>query len=79
MVGQNSEGNTGLDPNQNLLMALVRWAEEGVGPEMILGTKFVNDDKLQGVSFRRKHCRYPKRNVFKGSSDGADPGNWECA
>lgn len=78
MVGQNSAGNTGLDPNRNLLMALVRWVEEGVGPETILGTKFVNDDNLQGVSIRRKHCRYPKRNVFKGSGDGADPGNWGC-
>ncbi|KAJ5517875.1 Tannase/feruloyl esterase [Penicillium expansum] len=50
MVGQNSAGNTGLDPKQNLLMALVRWVEEGVGPDTILGTKFVNDDKLQGGS-----------------------------
>lgn len=75
MIGQNSAGNTDLDPNRNLLMALVRWVEEGVGPETILGTKLVNDDNLQGVSIRRKHCRHTKRKVFKGSGDEADPEN----
>lgn len=41
----------------NVLAALVKWVEDGVAPETIEGTKFVNDTVAMGVAFRRRHCR----------------------
>jgi feruloyl esterase len=42
----------------NVLAAMVEWVEGGRAPEVVLGTKFVNDTVGFGVSFRRAHCRY---------------------
>lgn len=41
----------------NVLAALVKWVEDGVAPDTIEGTRFVNDTVTMGVAFRRRHCR----------------------
>jgi hypothetical protein len=41
----------------NVLAALVEWVENGIAPETIEGTKFVNDIVTMGVAFQRRHCR----------------------
>ncbi|KAJ4473752.1 Tannase/feruloyl esterase [Lentinula aciculospora] len=83
-IGQTLPGAGGelteetLDPERNVLTALVKWVEEGIAPETILGTKYVNDTKELGVKFSRRHCRYPLRNTFNGIGDGTDPNSWFC-
>ncbi|KAH8804535.1 Tannase/feruloyl esterase [Xylogone sp. PMI_703] len=67
----------GLDPEKSVLGALVNWVENGVAPDTLEGTKFVNDDPAQGIAFTRKHCRYPLRNTFIGG-DASNPDSWEC-
>lgn len=42
----------------NVLAALVKWVEDGVAPDTIEGTKFVDDTAAMGVAFRRRHCRW---------------------
>ena len=59
-------------------MAVVRWVEDGVAPDTILGTKFVNDTPEAGVAFSRKHCRYPLRTTYNGMGDSNLPENWSC-
>ncbi|KAF2200641.1 tannase and feruloyl esterase [Delitschia confertaspora ATCC 74209] len=76
-IGQNI-GAASLDPQQNVLMAVVKWVEEGVAPDTITGTKFVNDTQSLGVAYQRNHCRYPKRNVYRGVGDATKPGSWKC-
>ena len=41
----------------NVLAALVDWVENGIAPETIEGTKFVNDNVTMGPAFQRRHCR----------------------
>ncbi|KAK7464222.1 hypothetical protein VKT23_006388 [Stygiomarasmius scandens] len=82
-IGQTLNGaggiaNLNLDPDSNVLMAMVRWVEEGVAPEDILGTKFVNDTVAQGVQFARRHCRYPLRNMYDGVGDPTKKESWSC-
>jgi feruloyl esterase len=67
-----------LDPDENVLMAMVRWIEEGIAPETITGTAFVNQTQVLGVDFKRAHCRYPYRNVYTGKGDVKDPASWKC-
>lgn len=58
---------------------LVAWTENGVAPETITGTKFVNDDPGQGVAFERSHCKFPYRTTYKGND--FDPNvttSWTC-
>lgn len=78
-IGQGSASNATLDPDGNVLMAMVRWVEEGVAPDTILGTAYVNETKDSGqVAFQRRHCRYPLRNVYSGSGDPTSPDTWTC-
>ncbi|KAK7455256.1 hypothetical protein VKT23_011128 [Stygiomarasmius scandens] len=70
-------GGDGLSPDRNILMAMVKWVEEGIAPDTILGTKFVNDDLSEGVQFSRRHCRFPMRNMFVGGNS-TFPDSWSC-
>jgi feruloyl esterase len=77
-VGQTQAGAASKDPRANVLSAIVAWVEEGVAPETMLGTKYMNDTKSLGVAFQRKHCRYPYRNVYAGEGDPTKQENWHC-
>lgn len=56
----------------------VDWVENGNAPDTIQGTKFINDNPLDGVEFKRKHCRYPSRNKYNGTGNGTDEAGWTC-
>jgi feruloyl esterase len=73
-----SPGSPYADPDKNVLMAAVRWVEEGTAPEAILGTKFVNDTNSLGVEFSRNHCKFPLRSTYDGSGDSTKPKSWSC-
>ncbi|KAJ4474975.1 Tannase/feruloyl esterase [Lentinula aciculospora] len=83
-IGQTLPGASGiltsetLDPERNVLTAMVRWVEEGVAPDRILGTKHVNDTTELGVEFRRRHCRYPLRSTYDRKGNSSDPDSWTC-
>ncbi|KAK7026213.1 Tannase/feruloyl esterase [Favolaschia claudopus] len=77
-IGNAGENVASLDPNQNVLTAMVRWVEQGVAPDTIMGTAYVNQTKESGVDFQRAHCRYPFHNVFSGEGSFKDPENWNC-
>jgi feruloyl esterase len=63
------------DPEDNVLMAMVEWVEKGIAPEFIRGTKLDQDGHPQ---YTRKHCRYPRRNVYRGPGSYFDENAWEC-
>ncbi|KAK9482559.1 putative Feruloyl esterase b [Lipomyces starkeyi] len=46
-IGNSARNTASRDPNENVLMAIVRWVEEGVAPDTILGTAYVNGTKLR--------------------------------
>lgn len=77
-IGNVKSSAASLEPEENVLMAMVRWVEEGVAPETVTGTAYVNGSKDAGVAFKRKHCRWPYRNVYKGPGDVSDESAWEC-
>jgi feruloyl esterase len=77
MIGQAGSGSIGFDPESNVLAAVVQWVEEGLPPETILGTKYVNDSKVNGVERSRRHCRFPYRNTYIGGNASL-PQSWEC-
>lgn len=77
-IGQSIGMDASDSPDANVLMAIVRWVEEGVPPETVMGTKYENDRESRGVAFQRKHCRYPYTNKYSGQGDPVDPDSWEC-
>ena len=66
--------------NNNVLESIVAWVERGEAPEYFEGIKWENDTASGGEAFRRRHCRYPRRNVYtgNGNGDGSDEDGWQC-
>lgn len=62
----------------NVLMAIVAWVEQGEAPEFMEGFNWVNNTASEGEEYRRRHCRYPRRNAYNGNGDGSDEDGWEC-
>jgi feruloyl esterase len=77
-IGQTTLGTSELTSEDNVLMRLVDWVENGAAPEMVRGTKFVNDTASLGVQFVRDHCRYPRRNTYNGHGDPTKETSWTC-
>lgn len=78
VIGQASNEVSSYDPKENILMAIVDWVENGNAPETLIGTKYINDTQSLGVEFQRAHCKYPKRNQYKGQGDPHVVESWEC-
>jgi len=66
------------DADTDILRALDRWVEEGVAPERLVATKFVNDDPQQGVARTRPLCPYPQVARWTGSGSIDDAANFVC-
>jgi feruloyl esterase len=77
-LGQMGAIDASSNPEDNMLMRIVEWVENGAAPEFVRGTKFVNDTVELGVEFTRKHCKYPLVNKYKGTGNGMDEDGWEC-
>ncbi|GAA5855137.1 hypothetical protein JCM8547_002395 [Rhodosporidiobolus lusitaniae] len=61
------------DEDHDMLLALQRWVEKGEAPEVIIGTKYNNDNKNEGVNFTRKLCPHPMQGVYvSGDENSAD-------
>ena len=59
------------------LTPLVQWVEQGVAPETILATKFVNNTP-PAVQMTRPLCVFPKIARYKGSGDTNVAANFVC-
>jgi feruloyl esterase len=71
-IGPNSFGNDrnrfAGDPERDLITALERWVEKGVGPERPIGTGSVSGDPA--TTMTRPLCPYPQIARYNGSGDG---------
>ncbi len=76
-IGNTRRNMATADPDENVLWAIVRWVEQGIAPDTITGTAYVNGTKSAGVASQKKHCRWPYRNVYRGGDpDLVD--SWVC-
>lgn len=73
-----SRDPSSFEAEDNILLAMVRWVEKGVAPEFLRGTKYTNDTAAEGVEFRRKHCKFPARNVYVGPGNYTSENAWKC-
>jgi len=82
--GPNTFGSVGhrqippFAPTHDLLSALERWVEQGVAPDQVIATKYVNDDPKQGVVMERPLCPHPQVARYKGSGDTNQAASFAC-
>ncbi|KAK6439407.1 Feruloyl esterase [Oleoguttula sp. CCFEE 5521] len=79
-IGQNAAVLAGEEQTSqnNLLLRIVDWVENGAAPETVRGVKYVNDTISLGIDFERDHCKYPLRNTCVDSENYKKPGAWKC-
>lgn len=65
-------------PQENIFLALVQWVEEGIAPDTVTGTAYIDQNATLGVDFKRAHCKYPTRNIYNGTGDVKDASSWNC-
>jgi len=76
--GNGTSNGPVIDAEHDILKALERWVEQGVAPQKIIATHYVNNSAAQGVQFQRPLCPYPKRGEYVGSGDPNDASNFKC-
>ena len=64
-------------PDNNVLLALQRWVENGVAPERIIATKYVNDTP-PAVTMTRPLCVFPRIARYTGTGSTNDATNFTC-
>lgn len=67
-----------LDPEHDLISAIVAWVEEGRAPSAIIATKFKDDDAAKGVAMQRPLCPYPEEARYDGTGDTNVAANFSC-
>lgn len=68
-----------VDAEHDILTATRHWVEDGVGPQKIIGTHYVDNTPAKGIAFERPLCMYPAIAKYKGSGDMKDAANFVCA
>jgi feruloyl esterase len=76
--GNGTSNGPVIDAEHDLVKALERWVEQGIAPQRIVATHYVNNVVSQGVAFQRPLCPYPERAEYAGSGDPNDAANFQC-
>ncbi|KAI1078757.1 tannase and feruloyl esterase [Whalleya microplaca] len=65
------------DANHDIILAMMKWVEDGKAPEQLIATKYVNDTTTLGIQRQRPLCVYPKQaKHISGDIDVSS--SWEC-
>jgi feruloyl esterase len=65
------------DSDHDVLSALVKWVEQGVAPDKIIATAFVDGTPAKGIRLQRPICPYPKFPNYVGG-DWKSPSSYRC-
>ena len=78
--GQSLVVPVSLDPEHDAILALQRWVEEGVAPDMLIATTdqplatHAAENPTQPAAFTRPLCPYPAEAHYKGAGDPTNAG-----
>lgn len=66
------------DEEHDALLALMRWVEQGIAPDSLVATKFVNDTVDLGILRQRPLCPFPRYAQYVGQGNVSEATSWEC-
>lgn len=68
-----------VDPQHDILLAMMRWVENGTAVDSFIATTW--EDQLNassGVRSQRPICHYPQTATWDGVGDVNAPSSWSC-
>ncbi len=68
-----------VDADHDVTAAVAKWVEQGVAPQRIVATKYVDNSAAKGIALQRPLCVYPMVARYKGSGDQNDAANFTCS
>jgi feruloyl esterase len=71
-------GGGAKDPQHNVALALEKWVEKGIAPNVIVAAKNEGADSSKGAKMTRPLCPYPQVARYKGNGDTNDASNFAC-
>jgi feruloyl esterase len=66
------------DADHDVVAAMARWVEEGVAPEKLIATHYLDNDPAKGISAQRPLCVYPATARYAGRGERSEAVNWNC-
>jgi feruloyl esterase len=66
------------DADHDMVRAIERWVEQGVAPDRIVATKYVDNAPSKGIALQRPLCAYPMVARYKGSGNINDARSFAC-
>jgi hypothetical protein len=64
--------------SNDVVMALDHWVEQGVAPDKIIATHYVDNSPAKGVQMTRPLCPYPQQARYNGSGDPNQASSFTC-
>lgn len=71
-------GTVSPDPKNDIITVLDQWVDNGVAPDKIIATKYVNDDPTQGIAFQRPLCPFPQFAKYQGNGSTTSAASFAC-
>lgn len=65
------------DAQHDILLALMDWVENGMAPNQIVATKWVNDSTYDQALRQRPVCKFPQQAHYIGGDANAAE-SWKC-
>jgi feruloyl esterase len=66
------------DAEHDAFIALQRWVEDGIAPNEIIATKYVDDEPSLGIQMTRPICPFPQVPRYSGQGSTTDAANFIC-
>ncbi|MBV8936197.1 MAG: tannase/feruloyl esterase family alpha/beta hydrolase [Alphaproteobacteria bacterium] len=67
-----------IDAEHDLLQALDRWVENGIAPDKIIATHYINNSPANGVQFQRPLCPFPQAARYNRVGDPSNANSFTC-
>lgn len=77
MVLNGTSQSSTFDAQHDMVLALIEWTEKGTAPDVLIGSKYVDNNRNLGVQFQRKLCPYPSEGYYTGG-DPNSADSFEC-
>ncbi|WP_438391850.1 tannase/feruloyl esterase family alpha/beta hydrolase [Caballeronia sp. DA-9] len=77
-IGAENQIAVSPDAEHDAVTALMQWVEQDSAPQLLIASRYKNNDTTQAIDMQRPLCPYPLEAIFKGSGDTNQASSFYC-